>query len=637
MVTRLVWSLALLGLLLGAPLPTGVNAQENTPRYESPALGVSFALPEGWVVYETEDALLAGTEADVATVRAGGVPLGLTVRIVFGTFNQLGITDATQIPAMLKRLVPPEGTTSEPQAVQWGNASGYQAEVVLAEEQLTTRVALLAIAGGRVAVVRGIAPSPIWATQAQPTFEALMRSLEFRLPERDADYMTRVPSNDGGVLWHYIAPPPESGRVVRAGGIVYDMFDVMYMAVGPGGVMSLDMNSGARISYMGPWLGGDFVDVAIGPDTKLYLANVAPETDQAIMVVDRAGNWARGWGKRGDGEGEFAPGMPRTVAVNAQGEVWAVSEGHEEGPPNRLYKFDAYGNLLLSVDLATLNPELHDVRLALHPQSDALYLVGAEGNLTVADEHGQALVVNLGQEVLQGLHPRDIAIAPNGNIVLALDSPGLEGFGFLELSAAGRLLDAFGFPFDDERGGPFLPGEYAHPDGLVIGPDGTGYWTETHPQTAYTQVQRFTFSGDGLLPLGQEALADQAGDAELLGALDPSLGGGTIAYGQSVKGTLNNRYAVHRWTFEGQAGDHVIITMVDASGAGLLDPKLRLLSADERELAANDDVGAVRPQGLGERDAYIDFYLPSSGVYTIEAGRFGGRGEYILTLKRVSG
>ncbi len=637
MIVRLVRPLVLLCLLVSAALPVGVGAQDDAPRFESPTLGVSFALPAGWTVYETEDTLLTGADADVAAVREGGVPIGLTVRMVFGTFNQLGITDATQIPAMLQRLVPPEGEASDPQAVQWGNASGYQTEVVLPEEQLTTRVALLAIAGGRVAVVRGIAPGPIWQTQALPTFQALMASLEFRLPERDADYITRIPSNDGGVLWHYIAPPPESGREVRAGGIVYDMFDVMYMVVGAGGVMSLDMNSGARISYMGPWLGGNFVDVAIGPDTKLYMANVAAETDQAIMVVDRAGNWARGWGGRGDGAGEFAPGMPRTIAINSNGDVWAISEGHSAGLTNRLYKFDAYGNLLLSLDLAALNPDLHDVRLAIHPQTDALYLVGAAGNLTVADENGQALVVNLGQEVLQGLRPRDIAIAPNGNIVLALDAPGLDGFGFLELSAAGRLLDVFGFPFDEERGGPFLPGEYAHPAGLLIGPDGTGYWTETHPQTGYTQVQHFTFRGDGVLPLGREALADQGAEADLLGSSDPALGGGTIAYGQSVKGTLNNRYPSHHWTFEGEAGDHVIIAMMDASGAGLLDPKLRLLTADEREIAANDDVGAARPEGMGERDAYIDFYLPSDGVYTIEAGRFGGRGEYVLTLKRVSG
>jgi hypothetical protein len=42
--------------------------------------------------------------------------------------------------------------------------------------------------------------------------------------------------------------------------------------------------------------------------------------------------------------------------------------------------------------------------------------------------------------------------------VLALPAPGLDGYGLLELSVAGRLLDVFGFPYNTARGGPFLPG-----------------------------------------------------------------------------------------------------------------------------------------------------------------------------------
>ena len=67
---------------------------------------------------------------------------------------------------------------------------------------------------------------------------------------------------------------------------------------------------------------------------------------------------------------------------------------------------------------------------------------------------------------------------------------------------AGRLLDVFGFPYDTARGGPFLPGEYLTPAGLIVGPDGTIYWTETNPANGYMQVQRFVFTGDGKLPLG---------------------------------------------------------------------------------------------------------------------------------------
>jgi len=633
MTTRLIRSFAVIGLLVAilGTWPVAAQAQDGE-RYDNPALGVAFDLPGGWQVVTGPNMLIAGTPGDVTRIQEGDVPEGLAVRMVFGTFNELGITDATQLPDLLNRLVESSITPPPPERVAWSNASGYQTIVTMAQEGITTRVALLAVPGGRVAIVRGIASIDAWNSGASAQFDALAATVIFSLPQRDENILDTITANDGGVLWHYLAPP-ESGRVVRAGGIVYDMFNIMYMVAGPGGVLALEMNSGNPISFMGPWYGGDFVDVAIGPDTKLYMANSAADTQQAVMVVDRAGNWTRAWGTRGDGAGQFAPAMPQTIAVTTGGDVWTVSEGHSNGIRDRLYRFDAFGNLLQTVDLAAINPDLAGVRLAANPRTGAIVMTGATGGLNVIDANGQPLVVNLAQEILQDLTPVDIAIAPNDNIIVALSAPGLGGFGFLELSAAGKLLDAFGFPYDESRGGLFLPGEYSHPGGLVIGPDGTGYWTETHPATGYTQIQRFTFTGDGVLPLGAEMAGGTGDDVSLGLGADPAHGGGTIVYGQSVRGALNNRYPSHNWTFEGHAGDHIVITMIDASGANLIDPKLALKTPDGRELAANDDVGAVHPEGMSERDALIDFFLPGDGVFVIEAGRFGGRGDYVLTLE----
>lgn len=604
-------------------------------RFESAPLGVAFDLPAGWQVVTGDNRLLAGSPADLTAVEEGSLPAGLTVRMTFGTFNELGIVDATQLPDLLNRLVASNTATPAHNPIQWGNASGYESLVVLGSEGLTTRVALLAVTGGRVAVIRGLAPTPVWDSGGAAQFDALAASLAFSLPARDEGYMDTLVSNDGGVLWHFLSGQPESGRVVAAGGITYDSFNVMYMAAGPGGILALEMSSGNPISYLGPWYNGDFVDIAIGSDTKLYLANPNAESDQPIMVVDRAGNWTRAWGSFGDGDGQFAPDMPQTIAVARGGDVWTVSEGHASGIRSRLYRFDAFGNLLATIDLGAINPDLRGVRIDNNLETGALYLVGEAGNLNVIDANGEALVVNLAAEVLNGTTPVDIAIAPNDNLILAFPAPGLDGFGFAELSPAGRLLDVFGSPFDAVAGGPFRPGEYLRPGGLVMGPDGTGYWTESNPATGFIQVQRFTFTGDGLLPLGSETAQDTASTTGS-DAPDPAMGGGSLAYGQSMRGSLNNRYPVHRWTFEGQAGDHVIIAMSDASQSGLLDPSLVLLDVQGTKIAANDDVGAVRPEALAERDALIDFFLPADSVYTIEAGRFGGRGEYILTLDRGS-
>ena len=631
-----VAAVVILSMMAPAPLVHKALARQDGERYDSRALGVSFDLPAGWDVSADDTGLIAAAPDDLTTVEAGGMPQGLVLRMVFGTFNQLGITDATELPDLLARLVPGDVAPPTPQRIDWGGASGYAAVVALPDEGMTTHIALLAIAGGRVAVVRGLAPVAVWDGGAGAQFDTLAASMSFRLPERDENYIQTVTSNDGGVLWHYLARQPENGRVVRAGGIIYDMFSVMYMVAGPGGVLALDMAAGTEISYMGPWYNGDFVDIAIGPDTKLYLANAAAGTDQAVMVVDRAGNWARAWGTRGDGDGQFAPDMPQTIVVTPDGSVWTVSEGHSSSIRNRLYKFDGFGNLQLTIDLDTVNPDLSGIRIDNNIRTGALYIVGATGNLNVVDANGEALVVNLAQDVLQGLTPVDVAISTDDNIILALPAPGLDGYGLLELSVAGRLLDVFGFPYPQDRGGPFLPGEYLTPGGLIIGPDGTGYWTETNPDTGYTQIQRFTFTGDGQLPLGSEMVAAEPADSAITGSSDPARGGGSLVYGQSVRGALNNRYPSHSWTFEGRAGDHVIITMIDASGADLLDPKLALSTTDGREIAANDDVGDVHPDGMTRRDARIDFVLPSDGIFTIDAGRFGGRGDYILTLERVT-
>jgi hypothetical protein len=638
MMTRLACSLTLLIALLtltARPVPAQAQTAE---RYHNPALGVAFDLPAGWQIEADVPAraLLAGAPGDVALVQASNPPQGLIVRMLFGAFNELGIRDATELPALLDRVVGGGAAAAEPQRTEWGNASGHEALVTLPTEGLTTRVALLAVAGGRVAIVRGIAPTPVWDGGASATFSALTASLVFSLPERNAGLVETITAHDGGVLWQLVTPPAD-GRVVRLGGLVYDPFNVMYIAAGPGGILTLEMNSGRPISFMGPWHGADFADVALGPDMRLYLANRAADTPGAVMVVDRAGNWGRAWGARGDGEGEFAPGMPQTIAVTRDGAVWTVSEGHSSGIRDRLYSFDAVGNLLLTADLAAINPDLHGVRLAANDRTAALYAVGMGGALTVIDADGDPLVVNLAQEILQGLTPLAIAIAPDDNLVLAVAAPGLDSLGLLELSVGGKLLDMFGLPYDEARGGPYLPGEYLRPGGLVMAPDGTGFWTETHPDTGFFQAQRFTFSGDGLLPLGVPPPDEAAGeDAGAVLSADPAQGGGEIAYGQTVRGALNNRHPSHEWTFSGDAGDHVIITMRDASGAGLLDPRLVLRNADGRQIAANDDVGALRPEDMAERDALIDFFLPATGTFTIEAGRFGGRGEYLLTLERVT-
>lgn len=622
------WPTLLIVLALLGGLSPAAHAQEDRPRFEDAALGIAFDLPAGWEVETRDDELIAATRPDLDAVLAGDQPQGLALRVVLGTFNQLGVSDAAQLPDLLARLAAGADAPPSPEPVQLASGTGYQVQYALPDDGLTTRVALLAVAGGRVAIVRGLAPSSAWDGGASGTFDALLASMTFFAPERGETALLAVNADDGGMLWQYQSAPGEAGNL-RAGGITYDTFGVVYMAAGPAGVLALRMDSGAPISVMGPWIDADYTDVSIAPDTRLVLANAAAETTQAVVVVDRAGNYGHGWGVRGDGDGQFAPGMPRTIAVTNAGDVWTVSEGHAGGVPDRLYKFDLFGNLLLSVDLALIDPALSGVRIDANPGTGALYLVGAAGGLTVLDPNGQPLARDLAEGVLQGVTVTDLAVAPGGNLLVALAAPGLDGRGFLELNTAGHLLDLFGVPYDSARGGPFGPGEYQHPAGLAITWEGMPLWSETHPDMGYTQVQAFTFVGDGQIAANTPPSAvDPAADAN-------TPAGGPISPGTPVRGTLNNNTPVHEWTFEGQAGQRISITMMDAGGEGQLDPVVNLIDPNGREIASNDDAGANTANGMSPRDAHLEFALPTTGVYTIEATRFGGRGEYELTLRVV--
>jgi hypothetical protein len=101
----------------------------------------------------------------------------------------------------------------------------------------------------------------------------------------------------------------------------------------------------------------------------------------------------------------------------------------------------------------------------------------------------------------------------------------------------------------------------------------------------------------------------------------PEPGGGPISFGESVEAFVRGEPG-DEWTFRGEAGQEVTITMRSSS----LDSTLRLLAPDGRELAFDDD-------GLGYPDSMIGFTLPSTGTYSIVAADLGGRpGAYTLSL-----
>lgn len=106
-------------------------------------------------------------------------------------------------------------------------------------------------------------------------------------------------------------------------------------------------------------------------------------------------------------------------------------------------------------------------------------------------------------------------------------------------------------------------------------------------------------------------------------AMDGNPVSGEIDSESSVLDYDNSYY--NRYTFEGQAGDEVVIDMMSDS----LNPYLILLSPQGRSLAQDNNSGQ-------DNNARLMITLPDSGIYTIFANTFraGDQGTYQLRLSR---
>jgi len=114
---------------------------------------------------------------------------------------------------------------------------------------------------------------------------------------------------------------------------------------------------------------------------------------------------------------------------------------------------------------------------------------------------------------------------------------------------------------------------------------------------------------------------DDTTDAEPTGDVD-------LIYGNMVEGEITESSTSIPYTFEGNAGDVVTISMT-ADEDSSLDTYLELLGPDGMLVSENDDGG----EGLNS--LIVGQPLPEDGVYTIQATRWGGTGTFVLTIESV--
>ncbi len=109
----------------------------------------------------------------------------------------------------------------------------------------------------------------------------------------------------------------------------------------------------------------------------------------------------------------------------------------------------------------------------------------------------------------------------------------------------------------------------------------------------------------------------------------PDNDGGPIGIGESRNGTIAPAYDTDDFTFDGLAGQVVLITQNKASGSAL-DSFVELYRPDGRLLGSNDDGG-------GNKNARLQATLPVNGQYRIRAKAYrASTGAYVLSLSLVT-
>ncbi len=191
-------------------------------------------------------------------------------------------------------------------------------------------------------------------------------------------------------------------------------------------------------------------------------------------------------------------------------------------------------------------------------------------------------------------------------------------------AGAGSCADTPPFPgggVSITNGGTYIAGQYDA--GIGITPGGTGDFT-------------FIFGSYGGRSAGNYAMivigaSPGTGGAATTGGPTGPANAIPITYGSTAQNVIDNVNYAWVYSFTGQAGEAVTITMVAPPGSGL-DPYLALIDARENILVEDDD-------SAGNLNSQIIYALPASGTYYIAATRYGvgtgsSTGAFTLSLSR---
>lgn len=161
----------------------------------------------------------------------------------------------------------------------------------------------------------------------------------------------------------------------------------------------------------------------------------------------------------------------------------------------------------------------------------------------------------------------------------------------------------------------------------LYGPDGTLLTSDDDSGGGLNaEIFEFQLPEDGTYTVQAHTNTETGLVTLALNSSGQTSGGGSIAFGQAQSGTLKPG-RVHRWSFTGEAGQIITLSMISAD----FDTFLELRNSQEAILAENDD-------SQDSTDSTIElFTLPADDTYTVVARGLSESdgGDYALNLKQV--
>lgn len=451
--------------------------------------------------------------------------------------------------------------------------------------------------------------------------------------------------------------------MARTGG---DLDSYVYLLNGEGHVLNEDNNSGgqngdAQVTYPLP-ADGDYVVVAtrVGQEngttsgsyrltlTSDQVTEAQPTTSAPVLPPDYADLPQIGMGETVEGELDGTTYMDVYVFLGRQGEMITVDM--ESGNPDDANGLDPLvvllddGRIPLAEHDDIVEGENRNSHLVFTLPRSAYYAIVAtrfdqadgtsEGPYTLTLSSGNAPIGTAEPEVFEA--PAEMTLLDTlATASLEANVPIQATLGsvaalYTFTGDAGSLVDLA--TTTDEGLDSILILADSGLDEVVSSGTGTLTGVSLPESGAYLVILAPRFGpveqngGGYILALTQstgEAVAEAPTGADT----------GTLSYGQTVSGTIDDEIVSQVYTFSGSANDPVRITM-RAGADSELDCYLELQDADGNVVDANDDIdpGVIR-------DSRINTKLPLDGTYTIIASRYVGpdaaptSGEYQLTLE----